>query len=93
MYRFLKIALLSIGLSFTGLQDNYGQEKQKITTEDYQNNEITMADVMRSNGKIYIVVATIIALFAGIIVYLILLDKKIGKLEEQFAEEQKTSVS
>jgi len=93
MKRLIKIILLTFGLAFSSLQINYAQEKQKITEKDYVNSDIEMADVMRSNGKIYIVVATIIALFSGFTVYLISIDKKIGKLEEKFAEEQQTSVS
>jgi uncharacterized membrane protein YiaA len=42
-----------------------------------------MADAMRSNGKIFVVVAVIITLFIGIVVYLISLDKKITKLERE----------
>jgi CcmD family protein len=40
-----------------------------------------MADTMRSNGKIYVVVAVILVIFAGILLYLIRLDRKITKLE------------
>jgi CcmD family protein len=40
-----------------------------------------MADTMRSNGKIYVVVAVILIIFAGILLYLIRLDRKITKLE------------
>jgi hypothetical protein len=42
---------------------------------------VQMADVMRSNGKIYVVVAVILTIFAGIIIYLVRLDRKISKLE------------
>lgn len=42
-----------------------------------------MADAMRSNGKIYVVVAVILLLFAGLIVYLLRLDKKISRLEKE----------
>ncbi len=41
-----------------------------------------MADVMRSNGKIYVVVLVLATIFAGLIIYLIRLDKKISKLEK-----------
>jgi hypothetical protein len=41
-----------------------------------------MADVMRSNGKIYVVVAVILTIFAGIIIYLVRLDRKISKIEK-----------
>lgn len=42
-----------------------------------------MADEMRSNGKIYVVVAVLTAIFIGIILYLIRLDRKISKLEKE----------
>ncbi len=44
---------------------------------------VEMADTMRSNGKIFVVVAVIVTLFAGIILYLISLDRKISKLEKE----------
>jgi hypothetical protein len=47
----------------------------------------SMADTMRSNGKIYVVVAVILTIFAGLIIYLIRLDRKITRLEK----EQRTS--
>lgn len=42
-----------------------------------------MADEMRKNGKIYVVVAVLIAIFIGIILYLIRLDRKLSKLEKE----------
>lgn len=45
--------------------------------------KIEMADTMRQNGKIYVVVAVILTILAGIFLYLIRLDKKIGKLEKK----------
>ena len=45
-------------------------------------NGVEMADALRQNGKIYVVVAVILAIFAGIIIYLIRLDRKISKLEK-----------
>jgi len=47
-----------------------------------QPNDVQLADTMRSNGKIYVVVAVIITIFAGIILYLIRLDRKLTKLEK-----------
>ncbi len=38
---------------------------------------------MESSGKIWVVVATIIALFIGIVVFLFVLDRKITALEHQ----------
>jgi K+-transporting ATPase A subunit len=42
-----------------------------------------MADTMRSNGKIYVVVAIILIVLVGLITYLFLLDRKVDKLEKQ----------
>jgi len=42
-----------------------------------------MADVMRSNGKIYVVVAVIISIFIGIIFYLVRLERKMDRLERE----------
>ena len=44
--------------------------------------DVQMADAMRENGKIYVVVAVIVTIFAGIIFYLVRLDRKISKLEK-----------
>ena len=45
--------------------------------------EIEMADQLRSDGKIYVVVAVLSIILAGILVFLFLLDRKIGRLEKQ----------
>lgn len=44
--------------------------------------EIEMADAMRADGKIYVVVAVLLIIFFGLIVYLINLDRKVSKLEK-----------
>jgi len=41
---------------------------------------------MRTTGKIYVVVAVIVAIFIGIIFFLIYLDRKLTKLENQINE-------
>jgi hypothetical protein len=41
-----------------------------------------MADLMRSNGKIYVVVMVIATIFVGIIAFLIRLDRKVSKIEK-----------
>jgi hypothetical protein len=43
---------------------------------------IEMADTMRQNGKIYVVVAVVLTILIGIILYLVRLDRKITKLEK-----------
>ena len=50
--------------------------------------EVEMADGMRAEGKIYVVVAIILIVLAGLIVYLAMLDKKVKKLENLLAKRQ-----
>ena len=44
--------------------------------------DVAMADQMRADGKIWVVVAVIAIVFIGIITYLVLLDRKISKIEK-----------
>jgi len=39
--------------------------------------------VMRSEGKIYVVMAVCITILTGLIIYLITIDRKISKIEKQ----------
>ena len=45
--------------------------------------EVEMADKFRSDGKIYVVIAVLFVVLAGIFTYLILLDRKVKSLEEK----------
>lgn len=51
--------------------------------------EPEMADLLRSNGKIYVVVSVLCIIFIGIVSYLVFLDKKINKLEKMINNEPK----
>ena len=44
--------------------------------------EVKMADVMKENGKIYVVIAVMLTILAGLVMYLVRLDRKISKLEK-----------
>jgi CcmD family protein len=54
-----------------------------LFAQDTTANEPEMADKLYADGRIYVVVAVVATIFAGIIVYLINLDSKISKLEKQ----------
>jgi CcmD family protein len=41
------------------------------------------ADMMRSNGKIYVVVAVVLTVLLGLFFYVFNLDRKISKLEKK----------
>jgi len=45
--------------------------------------EVEMADKMRSNGRIYVVVAVVVTILAGLILYLVRLDRKMTRLEKE----------
>lgn len=45
--------------------------------------EVEMADVMRAEGKIYVVVGIILIILFGLFFYLFRLDRKITSLESQ----------
>jgi hypothetical protein len=40
-------------------------------------------DFMRSNGKIYVVVAVVVTIVIGLFIYLLNLDRKISKMEKK----------
>ncbi len=43
---------------------------------------VEMADVLRSSGKIYVVVGTIAIIFVGLAGYLFMLDRRVSRLEK-----------
>lgn len=42
-----------------------------------------MADILRQSGKIYVVVAAVVIIVGGLLFYLISLDRKVSKLEQE----------
>jgi len=75
MKKLIYIFLISIS-SFATAQD-----KVAITDNDYDNQKVEMADTMRSEGKIYVVVAVVLIILLGLIGYTTHIDRKISKLE------------
>ena len=54
-----------------------------ITTQAQDGTKkIEMADLMRSNGRIYVVVAVMVTILIGLILYVVRLDRKISRLEK-----------
>ena len=47
------------------------------------NQKVQMADTMRSNGRIYVVVAVVLIILIGLILYVARIDRKISKLEKE----------
>lgn len=46
------------------------------------------ADFMRSMGKLYVVVAVILAIFLGIVIFLVYLDRKLTNIENQIGHHE-----
>ena len=49
-----------------------------------------MADAFRADGKIYVVVAIVLIVLTGLIGYLFLLDRKVGKIEKLMRDKNQT---
>lgn len=50
--------------------------------------QVEMADTMRTEGKIYVVVAIIVIVLIGLILYLFAIEKKVKKLEKLVSEKK-----
>ena len=82
MKKLFTIVMLCLSLSLIA------QNKYEISDKDYQNTEVEMADVMRSNGKIYVVVGVVAIIFAGLIIFMVNTERKVSKLEQEFLDEK-----
>ena len=54
-----------------------------FSTISQAQDKVEMADVLRSNGKIYTVVAVCLTILIGLFAYVFLIDRKISKLEKE----------
>jgi hypothetical protein len=53
-----------------------------LSCASFAQEKVEMADGMRSNGKIYVVVAVCLLILIGLFIYVFLLDKKISRFEK-----------
>jgi CcmD family protein len=56
-----------------------------LVAQQTANEHVEMADVMRSNGKIFVVVTVVTIIMTGLIIYLISLDRKLARLEKRIS--------
>jgi uncharacterized membrane protein len=59
-----------------------------LATISAQAQNAEMADTMRSNGKIYVVVAIVLVILLGLVIYLITIDRKVSGLEKRLPEKK-----
>lgn len=78
MKKYLVIIIL-----FCSLQSMAQNSKIEISPKDYDNTSVEMADNMRQEGKIYVVVLVLCIIMGGILFYTIRTDKKVSKLEKE----------
>jgi hypothetical protein len=60
-----------------------------LVTTAYSQEKVQMADTLRTEGKIYVVVAIILIILVGLIFYLFLMDRKVDKLEKLISARKK----
>ena len=65
-----------------------GRVLMALSLSAHAQSDVPMADGLRSEGKIYVVVAIILIVLAGLIAYLFLMDRKVKKLEDLLAEKK-----
>ena len=61
-----------------------------VLTQSANAQDAEMADSFRAEGKIYVVVAIVVIVLAGLILYLFTLDRKISKLERMITSKKQT---
>ena len=50
--------------------------------------DVEMADALHANGKIYVVVIVLSIIFAGLIVFLVNIDRKVSRIERDLKEKK-----
>ena len=64
-------ALMSLWIQFIFAQDSSSNKKPE------------MADALRADGKIYVVIAVVLIILAGLFLYVANLDRKVSRLEQK----------
>ena len=66
---------------------SFSQDKYEITTDDYGNSEVEMADTFRKEGKIYVVLGVTLIILAGLFSYTVMTERKISRLERMVKQD------
>ena len=83
----LRSLFLFLGLMLVSLASFAGDTAQKVSNSSpvtvASTTKPEMADALFANGKIYVVVVVLAIIFAAIILFLVMLERKISKLEKE----------
>ncbi len=80
----IKIVLTIISVFLLSIY-SFAQKNMDINTEE-------PSDFMHSNGKIFVVMAVVVTIVTGLLIYLINLDRKISKIEKFSNTERPASI-
>lgn len=58
-----------------------------IAIDAFSQSDVEMADNMRQEGKIYVVVAALVIILSGLILFLIKIDRKVFEIEKKIGRE------
>jgi uncharacterized membrane protein len=88
LFRILALWCFILGAA-AGLQPAQAQPGQTTEVEfsSAPQAEVEMADTLRQDGKIYVVVVVVLTVLAGTIAYLVAIDRKVGRLEKQLKDD------
>lgn len=87
LFRILALCCFILGAA-AGLQPAYAQSGQtEVEFSSAPQGEVEMADTLRQDGKIYVVVAVLLTVLAGSIAYMVAIDRKVSRLEKQLKDD------
>lgn len=89
MFRIVAMWCLILGATLGGVTTT---AKAQMTDTEFSSApaaepDVEMADTLRQDGKIYVVVTVLLSVLGGLIIYLISIDRKVSKLERQLKDD------
>ncbi|WP_299756061.1 CcmD family protein [uncultured Pontibacter sp.] len=86
LFRILALWCFILGAA-AGLQPAQAQAAQtEVELSSAPQHDVEMADTLRQDGKIYVVVIVLLSVLAGTIAYLVTIDRKVSQLEKQLKD-------
>ena len=83
MKKKLSLLLLTLFILLPSLWEGTGMGRL------FAQEPVEMADGLRADGKIYVVVAVLVTILLGIILFLIMIDRKVSDIEKRINKKSK----
>lgn len=64
---------------------------QVVSLSAQNSSTVEMADALHQNGKIYIVIASVVIIFIVLFLYLFSIDRKVSRIAKKLEKEEKPS--